>query len=74
MPMYVYPESTIVKARIHSLQGEFDYVRLVESDLDSDEYIVIYDNLKCTARWSKSKNVYFVDDVDGIIEELSEPW
>lgn len=67
MTKYIFPEPIMIKAHIHSLRAEYDYATLIEHN--DNGYIVSYNNLKCTARWSESNNAYYVDDINGIIAE-----
>lgn len=58
----------IVKAKIHSLDGQFAQVKIL-SDNGDNNIIVEYNGKKCTAIYNVFAGAYFVDDIYGIIED-----
>lgn len=58
----------IVRAKIHSLDGQFAQVRIL-SDNGDNNIIVEYNGKKCTAIYNVFAGAYFVDDIYGIIED-----
>lgn len=58
----------IVKAKIHSLDGQFAQVKIL-SDNGDNNIIVEYNGKKCTAIYNVFVGAYFVDDIYGIIED-----
>lgn len=58
----------IVRAKIHSLDGQFAQVKILSDNGDND-IIVEYNGKKCTAIYNVFAGAYFVDDIYGIIED-----
>lgn len=58
----------IVRAKIHSLDGQFAQVKIL-SDNGDNNIIVEYNGKKCTAIYNVFAGAYFVDDIYGIIED-----
>ena len=58
----------IVRAKIHSLDGQFAQVKILQYNGDND-IIVEYNGKKCTAIYNIFAGAYFVDDIYGIIED-----
>lgn len=58
----------IVRAKIHSLDGQFAQVKIL-SDNGDNNIIVEYNGKKCTAIYNIFAGAYFVDDIYGIIED-----
>lgn len=58
----------IVKAKIHSLDGQFAQVKIL-SDNGDNNIIVEYNGKKCTAIYNVFAGAYFVDDIYGIIKD-----
>ena len=59
-----------VQAHIHSLDGRLADVTIVKYNRDND-IIVEYNGKKCTAIYNIFAG-YYVDDIYGIIEEVSK--
>ena len=59
------------QAHIHSLDGAFDEITVLDSRQEADHvvYIVDYKGVKCTAIFNWFANAYYVDDKYGIIKE-----
>lgn len=58
----------IVRAKIHSLDGQFAQVKILQYNGDNN-IIVEYNGKKCTAIYNVFAGAYFVDDIYGIIED-----
>ncbi len=58
----------IVRAKIHSLDGQFAQVKIL-SDNGDNNIIVEYNGKKCTAIYNVFAGAYFVDDIYGIIKD-----
>ena len=58
----------IVRAKIHSLDGQFAQVKIL-SDNGDNNIIVEYNGKKCTAIYNVFAGAYYVDDIYGIIED-----
>lgn len=56
-----------VRARIHSLEGNFDDVKVIANNGDNN-IIVDYKGKKCTAIYNVFAGCYYVDDIYGVIE------
>ena len=57
----------IVRAKIHSLDGQFAQVKILSYNGDND-IIVEYNGKKCTAIYNIFAG-YYVDDIYGVIED-----
>ena len=60
-------DKNIVKAHIHSLDGEMDVVEIVKQNSNNDIQ-AIYQEKLCTAMINSLNGEYYVDDKYGIIE------
>jgi len=58
----------IVRAKIHSLDGQFAQVKILLDNGDNN-IIVEYNGKKCTAIYNVFAGAYFVDDIYGIIKD-----
>lgn len=56
-----------VRAKIHSLGGNFDDVKVIANNGDN-AIIVDYKGKKCTAIYNVFVGCYYVDDIYGVIE------
>ena len=57
------------KAKIHSLDGAFDTVTILEEQ-GNNHVVAEYKGKKCTAVYNPFICCYFVDDVYGVIEDV----
>lgn len=67
MSNYMNLEGKEQRAKIHSLNGEFDTVKVITAK-DCNNIIVEYKGKKCTAILNGFVGCLFVDDKYGIIE------
>lgn len=56
------------QARIYSLDGQMDEITILE-ELGSNNYIVDYRGIKCSAIFNPFNWTYYVDDIYGRIEK-----
>lgn len=57
-----------IMARIHSLNGNWDEIKVVEKK-DGNNYIVEYKGQLCTAIFNGVTNCFYVDDKYGVIKK-----